>query len=217
MHVGRHFEVQVGPENHSTLTAEGFVTRSFPHCWKHQYKKSKCIFCFHLFDAEGCQHNIRSSADSQLAPQAEQHRWGKCFRLTHFVSTFSTQTVVSMTEKLSQTHNWLHKHDRQTIAQLAPQTEKHRGSKCFRLTYGCFTSWRTSWRQLFQTQATTADSELIPRAEEHRGDDMLWLSIGSISFPINGPGFGFGCPAGLWRWLWLWLWLCVHQRSGSSP
>ena len=215
MRVGRHFEVQVGPENHSTLTAEGFVTRSFPHCWKHQYKKSKCIFCFHLFDAEGCQHNIRSSADSQLAPQAEQHRWGKCFRLTHFVSTFSTQTVVSMTEKLLQTHNWLHKHDRQTIAQLAPQTEKHRGSKCFRLTYGCDTSWRTSWRQLFHTQASTADSELIPRA--------MLLAL----------GFRFGCPAGRsggsapWlflelpllpcRGLWLWLWLCLHQRSRSSP
>ena len=54
-----------------------------------------------------------------------------------------------MTEQLSQTHNWLHKHDRQTIAHLAPQAEQHRGGKCFRLTYGCFTSWRTSWRQLY--------------------------------------------------------------------
>ena len=36
-----------------------------------------------------------------------------------------------MTEQLSQTHNWLHKHDRQTIAHLAPQAEQHRGGKCF--------------------------------------------------------------------------------------
>ena len=202
----------------STLTAEGFVNRSFPHCWKHQYKKSKCIFCFHLvdaegcqhnrlthlvstfstqtvvswgffepklsrrsrtngwkhqyktskcifcfhlFDADGCQHNIRSTAESQLAPQADKHRGGKCFRLTNFVSIFSTQTVVSMTEKLPQTHNWLHKlknivevsvSDSHTAVSRA---EEHRGGNCifcFHLfdAEGCWltigsTSWTTSW------------------------------------------------------------------------
>ena len=108
--------------------------------------------------------------------------------------------LFSMTEQLSQTRNWLHKHDRQTIAHLAPQAEQHRGGKCFRLTYGCFTSWRTSWRQLFQTDATTADSGLIPRAEEHRGERFAlakhWLCQNSPA--SSEEQFAFSCFLCLW-------------------
>ena len=48
-------------------------------------------------------HVNRRYADSQLAPQVEDHRWGKCFRLTHFVSAFSTQTVAIPLLRSSQT------------------------------------------------------------------------------------------------------------------